>query len=180
MSEETESTNQSKEGAMRKAISAAVVFCILDLSGIGHATALAEEPGRSATRKWEYRIVPKDQLPGTRSKDLTTALNKLGDEGWELVAAEPVYIFKRSNNQSQADDVKRQIDFLQTELDTWKNRVAWSRVMARKGFLSKNELQQEEALLKEVEIALEKANKELKTLAPEPAKMPEKNRTPQK
>jgi len=43
-----------------------------------------------------------------------------------------------------------------------------------------NELQQEEALLKEVEIALEKANKDLKTLAPEPAKIPEKNRTPQK
>jgi hypothetical protein len=165
---------------MRAAISAGNLFLLLYLRGSVPGVAPAEEPARQALHKWEYRIVPGDQLPDPRSRDLTSSLNKLGDEGWELIAVQPVYIFKRPNNQRQAEDIKRQINRLQAELDTWKNRITWTRLMAKKGFLSKNEVELEEALLRDVEIALERAQKELKAPAREPIVMPQENRKPQK
>jgi hypothetical protein len=145
-------------------------FLVLGVGGILQATAVAEEPRADTSRKWEYRTCKKEELPDPRSKDLATALNKIGEEGWELVAAEPVYIFKRPKRAWQVEDVKRQINLLQTELDMWKSRVGWTRLMARKGFVSKNDRMLEETLLRDVEMALESANKGLKTLSPEPAK----------
>jgi hypothetical protein len=155
-----------------------LAFLALGVGGILQATAVAEEPRADTSRRWEYRTFKKEELPDPRSKDIATALNKIGEEGWELVAAEPVYIFKRPKRVLQVEDVKRQINLLQTELDMWKSRVAWTRLMARKGFVSKNDLMVEETLLRDVEMALESANKELKMLAPEPTKGKDTNRKP--
>jgi hypothetical protein len=39
--------------------------------------------------KWEYKVLTKDVIAELANKDFAAGLNKLGDEGWELVAVEP-------------------------------------------------------------------------------------------
>jgi hypothetical protein len=137
-------------------------------AGSARAQIVAPEFGVGPVPKWEYRVLGKDQLPKAQAKDLADALNKLGDEGWELVAAGDTYIFKRPKSQDRAEGMRRQVAFLQAEVDKFKDRVAWSKRMARKGFLSDNQLQFEEDLLKEVETALDKAKAEVKALPRQP------------
>ena len=72
-------------------------------------SARATKANTDAQRKWEYRVLTKDELPATQAKDLATALNKLGDEGWELVAAGSTYIFKRPKNENRIEDMRRRV-----------------------------------------------------------------------
>jgi hypothetical protein len=153
---------------MRKATAFALLIAGLS-AGSAPAQIVAADFGIGPVRKWEYRVVGKDQLPKAQAKDLVDALNKLGDEGWELVAAGDAYIFKRPKSEDRAEEMRRQVAFLQAEVDRFKDRVAWSKRMARKGFLSDSQLQFEEDLLKEVESALDKARADLKALPRQPA-----------
>ena len=153
-------------------------------AGPAHAQLIAAEFRNDPIRKWEYRVLSKDQLPKGQAQEIAHALNKLGEEGWELVAAGDVYIFKRPKGPDRFEDIKRQVVFLQAEADTLKDRVAWSKRMARKGFLSDNQLQFEEDLLNEVQTALERAKADLKALdqpaKTQPAKTPRADRKPVK
>ncbi|SRR5579872_2771289 len=146
-------------------------FAILVACGSWPAFALSAEPKSAATSKWEYRVVAKAELLElSQKKDLTAALNVLGDDGWELAAIDgAVYIFKRAKpSPSQIEDAKRRVSQAEADIQGWKDRVAWSERMVKKGYLTERHLQEEQALLQAAEIALDKARKELKALSPEP------------
>jgi hypothetical protein len=58
--------------------------------------AAAQRSGNDAVKskgavapKWEYKALTKAQVADLGKKDFAAGLNKLGDEGWELVALEP-------------------------------------------------------------------------------------------
>jgi hypothetical protein len=153
---------------MGKAISTSFILLILGIVG-GSQVAGAAEPKLEPATKWEYRVLSKDEMLELGKKDLVAGLNKLGDEGWELVTAEPTYIFKRPKQKLKAiEDVKRQLLFLQAEVEGWRDRVAWTERMVKKGYLTERHLKEETELLQAAEIALEKAQKEFKALPPEP------------
>jgi hypothetical protein len=160
-----------------------VLLAIGVISGLTNLDVLcAAEPWSNAVPRWEYRFLTKDQVMDLGKKDLAVGLNLLGDEGWELVAVEPAYYFKRQKGQSprQAEDVKQRILLAKSEIEMWKDRVAWSERMVRKGYMTEHQLQGERALLKAAELVLEQAEKERKVSLPEPKAVPEKERDPEK
>jgi hypothetical protein len=96
-------------------------------------------------------------------------LNLLGNEGWELAAVDTVYIFKRprSANRNRIQDLKDEIAIVQSDVDLWKDRVGWTERMVKKGFRSESQLLAEREWLHRAELALERAQRELKALQPE-------------
>jgi hypothetical protein len=160
---------------MHKTISLGFVFLVLGIASDGlQVGAQAVEPKTEAITRWEYRVMTKDQLLDLGKKDLAAGLNKLGDEGWELVSVEPAFIFKRPNQSQQMEAAKRQVVMAESEVETWKDRVAWSERMVKKGFMTESQLQNEQARLQAAELTLEKARKNLKAFPPESKPMPEK------
>jgi hypothetical protein len=126
-------------------------------------TILADEkPG--AAVKWEYRILTKEQVMDLGKKDLTAGLNKLGDDGWELVVVEPAYVFKRQKQPdvTRLEDARRRLLQAETDVEMWKERIAWSERMVKKGYLTETRLQEEKGLMKAAEAALEKARRDAK------------------
>lgn len=149
------------------------LWFVLVAVGIGIAdsprTVLSAEPTPQPAVKWEYRIVSKDQLLELGKKDLVAGLNKLGDEGWELTAVEPAYIFKRPKlTAKQIEDLKRRVLQAQADVEGWKDRVAWSERMVKKGYMTERQLEADRSLLQAAEIVLDKARQELKALPTEP------------
>jgi hypothetical protein len=128
---------------------------------------------------WEYRVLKKDEVVGLGKNDLAAGLNALGNQGWELAAVDTAYIFKRLRNpvppnlflrnlnRNHIQDLKDQITILQSDVDRWKDRVGWSERMLSKGFLSHNQVLDEQEWLRRAELALERAQRELKALQPE-------------
>jgi hypothetical protein len=116
--------------------------------------------------KWEYRLVTKEQLLDLGKKDLAAGLNQLGEEGWELVAVDGQYIFKRPKYQDrkQRQEILRQIAVAEADVAAWKDRVAWAERMFKKGYLTERHLQTEKAQLTKAETALEQARKALRGL----------------
>src|SRR5262249_36977727 len=54
---------------------------------------------RAGTPKWEYLVKARAQFTGQGHDEIAAGLNKLGDEGWELVsidAGSGLYVFKRA------------------------------------------------------------------------------------
>src|SRR5438552_10170455 len=106
---------------MRKTIATGFVLLVLGVGSPGAARSAEPEP-RGAAR-WEYRILTKDQVLELGKKDLAAGLNKLGDDGWELVAAPPAegYIFKRPRERTpkQLEDVKRQVLLAESDVEMW-------------------------------------------------------------
>lgn len=152
-------------------------FVLLTLGiagGNGLATALAQEPTASPLMRWEYRVVTKEQLLELGSKDLAAGLNKLGDEGWELTAVDGVYVFKRPNRSLTLEDVKQWVFVAQGEVEAWKDRVAWTERMVKKGYLNERRLEDERGQLQAAEFSLDKAQKALKALSAERIPPPKK------
>jgi hypothetical protein len=65
---------------------------------------------KSSRLKWEYQVLTRDKI-GLSGKELSAGMNKLGEEGWELVAihppvtiggtkTQPEYYFKRTKGRS--------------------------------------------------------------------------------
>src|SRR5262245_53185030 len=63
------------------------MLAVLAVFAVG-AIGLAGDEKVSALWKWEYRIASKDELAELGHKNVAAGLNKLGEEGWELVAVE--------------------------------------------------------------------------------------------
>ncbi len=95
-----------------------VLVVLTGLVGGGPASAQKEpspQPPRApeAAARWEYKAVARskvEELAPEKSKDkLTAGLNKLGEEGWELVTVEspdkqpPLYLFKRPASRAPAE-----------------------------------------------------------------------------
>ncbi len=105
--------------------------------------ALPAEENPSPVLKWEYRVLTREQVSDLGKKDLTAGLNKLGDEGWELVVAEPSYIFKRPREQNlnRVEDLKQLLLQTQRAVEMWQDRVAWADRMVKKGYLTAAQVQ---------------------------------------
>jgi hypothetical protein len=138
----------------------------------------------------------KEQILDLGKKDLTAGLNKLGDEGWELVTVDPArpapgaglpakpaeYYFKRPRNvlPERLEDVKRRVVLAEWDLDWAKQDAASAKLMARKGFVSQNEVKAAEQRLQLAEMALEQALQDLKAFSAESKETPTKERKPEK
>jgi hypothetical protein len=131
--------------------------------------ALSAQEGASAVPRWEYRVLSKQQVLDLGKKDLAAGLNTLGDESWELIVADSAFIFKRPKNaeHQRLAEVKQRIAAIESEVDLWRERVAWSERMARRGFLSGQRINAERARLQEAEMALDEARRELQKTPPE-------------
>ncbi len=56
--------------------------------GLAEAPAPAEKAAPAFTGpKWEYKALSRDEIAELGKNDITAGLNKLGDEGWEMVGA---------------------------------------------------------------------------------------------
>jgi hypothetical protein len=161
---------------MRKAIPMAFVFLAIAVaagaSGVG---ALSAQAASEAVTQWEYRVLTREQVIDLGKKDLAAGLNRLGDEGWELAAVEPAFIFKRPKRQRKLEEIKRQVSAAASDLEVQKDRVAWSERMAKKGNLSAKQLQGERQRLKDAEAAFDKVKGELKAFPAGPKIGPEKD-----
>jgi hypothetical protein len=162
----------------------AMGFAVLAIVGIGSMHG-AQTPGQetgSALPRWEYRVLNKPEIIDLGKKDLAAGLNQLGDEGWELVAIDAAYIFKRPkvDNRKQAETLRNQIALLEDDAAQLKDRVAWSERMARKGFMTNQQVEGERTLLKRVELALERARTDLKRLPAAPREGLERERKPER
>jgi hypothetical protein len=82
------------------------------------------------------------------------------------IDAEIVLERAKVRQQAGRDDATRAFEHAASELEMWKDRVAWSERMTKKGYLTERQLQTERAALKQAEAALEKARRELDGVLP--------------
>jgi hypothetical protein len=155
---------------MRQATPTGFLLLVLALLACPPPAAWSAEPRPDAAPRWEYRVLTKEQLLELGKKDLAAGLNAVGDDGWELIAAEPAYIFKRPKGPGpkHVEEVKRQVLLARSDVETWKDRVAWAERMVKKGYMTERQLKADQALLQAAENALQALEKELKALPTEP------------
>jgi hypothetical protein len=70
----------------------AAAGAVVLLVAAGSAAAAADEGAKTKAAppaKWEYQVLTHDQIADLAKKDFAAGLNKLGADGWELVAVEP-------------------------------------------------------------------------------------------
>ena len=164
---------------MRKAASTAFLLLAAAVAGAAsQVSAWSAEPTPDVVTRWEYRVLTKEQVLDLGKKDLAAGLNTLGEEGWELAAVEPIFIFKRSRQQRKLEDLQRHVSTAEADVAVWKDRVAWSERMVKKGFMTESQAQRDKQLLQNAERALEKATQELKAFPTEPKKPPGKDQNP--
>ena len=160
------------------------VFAFFAVGAIG----LAGDEKVGALWKWEYRIASKDELAELGNRNVAAGLNKLGEEGWELVAVEsgaaavPVQFYlKRLKDLplAQREAATRRVAAAEAEVELWRERAAYSERMVKKGFLAENQARADLAQLRHAEVLLSSARRELEALTP-PKPAPEKVPQPEK
>ena len=166
-----------------KAIPTGFVLLVVGVAGAASpVTALSAEVRPDAVARWEYRVLTKEQVLDLGKKDLAAGLNVLGDDGGELVVAEPAYIFKRPKDQTrrQAGEVKRRVALIEADVEQLRDRAAWAERMARKGYLTEQQVNAERSRLRAAEGALDAAREELKALPTDPKEPIEPERKAEK
>jgi hypothetical protein len=160
----------------------ALGFVFLTFGLAGQPTQAPPPPAAfTAGLRWEYQVLTKAQLLDLGNKELAAGLNRLGDDGWELAAAvDGTYIFKRLKIASlrAVEDVRNAVSLLESEAELLKERVAWAERMFRKGFLSKQQVEGEHIGLQRVEMALDRARRELRSFPGEAKKVDPKEPKP--
>jgi hypothetical protein len=143
-------------------------YALLTLAMVTGSAPVTATPPKSTIR-WEYRTLTKDQLLNLGKTDLAAALNRLGEDGWELAAVDGVYIFKRLRGPvyRRAEDIRDDIKILEAQVEQQKDRVAWAERMGKKGFLATTQIQFERDWLQRLELALARARRELDRLPEE-------------
>jgi hypothetical protein len=147
---------------MHKTISLGFAVLVVWIVSGAPCSTRAEEPKAAPLVRWDYRVVTKEQLLELGNKDLVAGLNNLGDEGWELAAVDGVYIFKRPIRSLTLEEVRQWVFVAQGDVEAWKDRVAWSERMVRKGYLNERRVEDERRQLHAAEFVLERAQKTLK------------------
>ncbi len=69
--------------------------------------APAQQQGLRA--RWEYRVLPAEEVEtlGGQGRDLTRGLNALGEQGWELAAADGLAVLERLKTETDPNVVAR-------------------------------------------------------------------------
>jgi hypothetical protein len=145
-------------------------------------TAPAADGRPDAVARWEYRVLTREQVLDLGKKDLAAGLNALGDDGWELVVAEPAFILKRPRDlaRRRAEEVKRRLALIEADVEQLRERAAWAGRMARKGFLTEQQVDAERLRLRAAEGALDAVREELKALPADPKEPAGPERQPEK
>lgn len=165
---------------MRQATRTAYVFLAVTavsaaVLGPARPAEVTPEPGT----RWEYRVLTKDQVLELGKKDLAAGLNTLGEQGWELSAVEPAYIFKRPRPQRPLEELKRRVATAEADLEMQKDRAVWSERMAKRGFLGEEQLRREYERLKDREHTVERARREFQKFSGDTKGSPEKTPKPE-
>lgn len=167
---------------MRHPYSMTILF--LAIGVVGFIVPIASLPAQGsldAGPRWEYRVLTREQILDTSKKDLAAGLNQLGEQGWELIGVDGAYLFKRARGRTpnQHADVKQRLALAEMEVDSWRERAAWSDRMFRKGFLAANQAQADKASLKAAELDMERARQALDaSLLPQPKQVPAEGSKP--
>jgi len=177
-----------KGANMRMAILAAIVVLAVNLSSTkGQPPRPRMEVDAQRQIQWEYRVLTKDQLLNAGKKDLAAALNRLGSQGWELVAIETAlapstFYFKRPRQSlaEQIEDYKARVAGLELAVALARDRADWAERMTRKGNGSESNLTVANQQLKFAELALERARKRLSVLSSESIDSTEDEKKPAK
>jgi outer membrane protein TolC len=82
------------------------------------------------------------------------------------IDAEIVLERAKARQQAGRENARSVVELAESELEMWKERVAWSERMVKKGYLTERQLQTERAALKQAETVLEKARRELDGVPP--------------
>jgi hypothetical protein len=165
-----------------RAVARGFLLLALVVAGTMSGTAPAADGKPGADSRWEYKVLTRSQVIDLGKKDLAAGLNQLGDEGWELVAIDGDYIFKRPKDQVRlrAEDLKGQIAIIEADVEMLKDRAAWAERMGKKGFLGSQQVYAEQMALRRAEAVLERARRNLKALPADPKETPEKERHPER
>ncbi len=161
------------------------VFCamlLLFLAGVPCGKSQTPIPApHPAPLQWEYRVVTKDQVLESGKKNLTAGLDRLGEEGWELVGIEStsppvVFYFKRPRTSAaeRIEELKNLVARFELDAAVARERADWAERMARKGYAYESNVSVTQQQLKIAELALERARKQLKALTDGQAKPPDK------
>jgi hypothetical protein len=162
---------------------------VLFLLGAAAGTSLAAEPGPGPTpagpAKWEYRILTREQVAKLGKNDVVAGLNRLGKDGWELVAVEPAlapakgagavqFYLKRPRDDRRArrEEAQDRVDAARAYLAMWQERSAWSERMVRKGLLTEAQAGADKARVAQAALALDRAERELRRFIPEKERAP--------
>jgi hypothetical protein len=159
------------------------LFVVALAGGALHVPHLEAAGAQAVPPRWEYRVMTRQQVLDLGKQDLAVGLNKLGEEGWEFVAIDTQYIFKRPNfrGSNRVETLKQQLALVETDIEMRKDRLAWSERMARKGFMTEGEVQALKLKLKAAEMTRDWTKRELDAiLAPGQKKGAEKLPTPGK
>jgi hypothetical protein len=145
------------------------LFCVAMLASIGWQVPSLSADDKPVS-KWEYRVLSRDQLVELGKNDLAAGLNKLGNEGWELAVVDGAYIFKRPKAQHEKEiaELKLRIAVLNSDIEMQKDRLAWTSRMFKMGYLSKQAVVAEQTRLENLELVLEKMNRDLERLVSPP------------
>jgi hypothetical protein len=140
--------------------------------------AAAQQP--DGLPRWEYRVLTKEQVIDLGKKDLVAGLNRLGDDGWELAGVDGPYIFKRLKgpDPNYVEQLKSQMTLAEADVENWKDRLAWSERMAKKGYLATNQVQADRMRLQRAEITLDLLRRTMQNLLPAPKEPGEKVHMP--
>jgi WD40 repeat protein len=77
--------------------------CLTIVMGAGIAQEKGTSPDEKVRPRWEYKVASEADILKLGKDDLTAGLNKLGEDGWELVGSEKTrFILKRKNTAATA------------------------------------------------------------------------------
>jgi len=80
---------------MNRVLIAGTVLLLAAVVAVGIGSDHAAAQPAAPRGKWEYKVLTPTAIEELGGKDggaLAAGLNKLGDEGWELVAIEPGHV----------------------------------------------------------------------------------------
>ena len=118
-------------------------FAVLVIGvAVALASAFAQEAPSSSPVKWEYRVLSRDQIAELGKNDLAAGLNRLGEDGWQLVTVEPAFTLEKNSTvpaRAAQYYLIRPKDYPRIQRETAQRRVASAqrdRLSVRRGSLS--------------------------------------------
>jgi hypothetical protein len=133
----------------------------------------------AGSRRWEYRVLPREQIVQLGQGDITAGLNRLGEEGWQLVAIEPgtlpgknartTHFYLQRPSVPPGDRpaaVQKRLAAAREDVALRTQRLAWTERMHQKGFAGKAQVEADKAELRKAQAALERAEQQLKATTP--------------